>query len=225
LTEYRDNYDRLSIRAGSLRQMQNVVVCDLTYLGWDKDYIHDDDDAPTPIHLPHFRRLAITEEGKPSGDCLPGLIDILTLPQFEQLAIESTSHGVFEHLMALVARSGCALRDFRVGTDDEIYEDILPFLGEVSTLTFSCQITPTATIVGLTRGLSVSAPPPALRVLKINTKLRIAAEIPQATFRNMIRSRIGASPTSDARLEVVEINKTSWTVSIGLSSWRCGTSG
>ncbi|KAJ7910092.1 hypothetical protein B0H13DRAFT_2329637 [Mycena leptocephala] len=71
----------------------------------------------------------------------------------------------------------------------------------------SCQIIPTATMVGLTRGLSVSAPLPAPRVLKINTKLRIAAETPQATFPNMIRSRIGTSPTGDARLEVLEINK------------------
>ncbi|KAJ6522350.1 hypothetical protein DFH09DRAFT_1372730 [Mycena vulgaris] len=208
LTSYTGCFRHLSEVFTTLREMPNIVLCDITYdplplNGTENNY--DDLTEIPPLHFPHLRNLSIahsTPEASGSG-YLAQLTDRLTLPQLEHLKVHCDNE-VFPHLTALVARSACQLRTFSV-YGMQFNDAVFAFVAHVPTvteLTLGSIVITVAEAVWLTRPTPpVPCPLPALRILNMDY-----AQLPAAEFVQMIESRVDdARRAGGACLEALRV--------------------
>ncbi|KAJ6572864.1 hypothetical protein DFH09DRAFT_1460923 [Mycena vulgaris] len=204
LTSYTSLFRHLSEVFATLREMPNIVVCNITYDPGTED---DDDELNKipPLHFAHLRNLSVghTVPQASGSDYLAQLTDRLTLPQLEHLHVHC-DNGVFPHLTALVARSTCQLRTFSVygmQFNDAVFE-FFAHAPTVTELTLGSIVLTVDDAVWLTRPTPPSpCPLPALRILNMDY-----AQLPSAEFVQMIESRVDdARRAGGACLEALRV--------------------
>ncbi|KAJ6572886.1 hypothetical protein DFH09DRAFT_1362387 [Mycena vulgaris] len=208
LTSYTGLFHHLSEVFTTLREMPNLVLCDISYeplpLNGTEDN-HEDLTKIPPLHFAHLRNLSITHSVPEAwgGGYLAPLTDRLTLPQLEHLNVHC-DNGVFPHLTAPVARSACQLRTFSV-YGMQFNDAVFAFFAHVPTvteLTLGSIVLTVAEAVWLTRPTPpVPCPLPALRILNMDYR-----QLPAAEVVEMIESRVDdARRAGDACLEALRV--------------------
>ncbi|KAJ7110992.1 hypothetical protein C8R44DRAFT_985630 [Mycena epipterygia] len=211
LTSYTSRFRHLSEVFTTLREMPNIVLCDITYnplpLNGTEDNYDDLAKIP-PLHFPHLRNLSVDHAGPEASGSgyLAQLTDRLTLPQLEHLKVRCDNQ-VFPHLTALVARSACQLRTFSV-YGMQFNDAVFAFFAHVPTvteLTLGSIVVTVTEAVWLTRPTPpVPCPLPALRILNMDY-----TQLPAAEFVQMIESRVDDTRRAGgACLEALQVTST-----------------
>ncbi|KAF8210961.1 hypothetical protein K438DRAFT_1808547 [Mycena galopus ATCC 62051] len=205
LTSYTGCFRHLSEVYTTLREMPNIVVCNIIYDGLPVSDTEDNygDLAKIPP-LAHLRHLSIHHSSEQAQSrYISRLTDRLTLPRLEHLEVDCDNE-VFPHLTALVVRSACRLRTFSVHSM-QFNDAVFAFFAHVPTvaeLTLGTIVLTSADVAWLTRSTPpVPCPLPSLRILNMDY-----AQFPAAEFVQMIESRVDdARRAGGACLEALRV--------------------